>query len=80
MGEYYLQQNNETHPAVEDHLEKLDQMLDQEEKQTGKRVFKRGLALRHGLIDVKGVMDVIKQQKESLNHTQYSQSSEVRDQ
>ena len=47
-------------------MDKLDQLLDKEEQQTGKRVFKRGLELRHGLIDVKGVMDVIKQQQESI--------------
>ena len=62
-----MHQNREPLPAVEDHLEKLDQLLEQEENQTGKRVFKRGIALRHGLIDVKGVMDVINQQKASIS-------------
>ena len=69
MSEYYnYQQNKETNPSFgNDHLEKLDQLLDHEEKQTGKKVFKRGLALRHGLIDVKGVLDVINQQRAQIS-------------
>ena len=62
-----MRQNRQTLPAVEDHLEKLDQLLELEESKTGKRVFKRGPELRHGLIDVKGVMDVISQQKASIS-------------
>ena len=50
----------------EDNLTKLDQMLSQEEEQTGKKVFKRGQALRHGLIDVQGVLSVIKEQQADL--------------
>ena len=34
-------------------------MLEQEEQKTGKRIFKRGNELRHGLIDVKGVLDTL---------------------
>ena len=45
-----------------DHLGKLDQILDVEERASGKRVFKRGQDLRHGLIDVQGVLDVIRSQ------------------
>lgn len=41
-------------------------MISQEEIQTGKKVFKRGSALRHGLIDVRGVLDVIKEQQASI--------------
>ena len=44
-------------------------MLSEEEMQTGKRVFKRGQALRHGLIDVRGVLDVIKEQQASITAT-----------
>ena len=47
-----------------DHLRKLDSMIGQEEMQTGKHVFKRGSDLRHGLIDVQGVLDVIQAQRE----------------
>ena len=50
-----IQQNN-------DHLTHLDRLLNEEEQQTGKKIWKRGQALRHGLIDVKGVLDVIKEQ------------------
>ena len=42
-----------------DHLSRLDSMIGQEEQHTGKHVFKRGSDLRHGLIDVQGVLDVI---------------------
>ena len=46
-----------------DHLTELDHMLGEEERFTGKKVFKRGQDLRHGLIDVRGVLDVIKSQQ-----------------
>ena len=39
-------------------------MIGQEEQHTGKHVFKRGSDLRHGLIDVQGVLDVIQAQRE----------------
>lgn len=42
-----------------DHLQGLDLLLGAEEQMTGKRVFKRGGDLRHGLIDVKGVLQTI---------------------
>ena len=52
---------------MSDHLSKLDALISQEEEQTGKRVFKRGQALRHGLIDVQGVLDVIKAQQADIS-------------
>ena len=43
----------------EDYLESLDRLLQDEEAQTGKRVFKRGLGLRNGLFDVDSLMQNI---------------------
>ena len=50
-----------------DHLDYLDKLLSQEEDRTGKRVFKHGKQLRHGLIDVGGLLESMKQADQSQN-------------
>lgn len=57
-----LQSNKMRHAVESKHTENinnLDRLLWIEEQRTGKRVYKRGNDLRHGLLDVQGICENI---------------------
>lgn len=69
-----IRQSNNSNQAVEaakrsENVNNLDRLLWIEEQRTGKRVYKRGSELRHGLLDVQGICENIMpaNNKNSLN-------------